>query len=336
MIGLKSGTVKLYTHEEEWEREAEKTVHKLKTILGDTAIDIQHVGSTSIKSIMAKSIIDIAVGVNNFDEILKYENELKENGFYLRNSSIENQILFACGSHYDGTGDLQTQFIHVVIYNSREWNNYIGFRNYLNHNEEAAKEYETLKIRLADEFPNDKGRLNYVNGKKGFIAKILDRINSESNLTVPVGDGILNIRVGAIIMRDGKFLMAGNPSTPYLYTVGGRIQFGESAEQAIIREVEEETGVRMEVDRLGFIHENFFTGDSGFSMGKTVYEITFFFYMKLPDDFKPVCDSFSSDGQKEFLIWISVDDERPYFPIFFRTELKNPSATPKHIVEDER
>ena len=91
------------------------TAEKLKTVLGETAVDIQHVGSTAIKTIAAKPIIDLAVGVRDFDAILKHENELKDNGFFLRSSSIENQLLFACGSYYDGTGDLQTHFIHVVI-----------------------------------------------------------------------------------------------------------------------------------------------------------------------------------------------------------------------------
>lgn len=70
------------------------------------------------------------------------------------------------------------------------------------------------------------------------------------DMSVPCDDGIINIRVGAIIIKDGKILMAGNRSVNYLYSVGGRLKFGETSEQAIIREVYEETGVRMEIDRL--------------------------------------------------------------------------------------
>ena len=82
-----------------------------------------------------------------------------------------------------------------------------------------------------------------------------------SDCTVRIDDGFINIRVGAIIMRDKEFLMVGNDRQDYLYSVGGRVKFGETAEEAVKREVFEETGVRMEVDRLGFIHENFFYGD---------------------------------------------------------------------------
>lgn len=44
------------------------------------------------------------------------------------------------------------------------------------------------------------------------------------DLTAEVGDGILNVRVGAIIMKDNKFLMVGNERSDYLYSVGGRVK----------------------------------------------------------------------------------------------------------------
>ena len=133
MIGLKRGTVKLFNHEKEWELEAQRTIFRLHKILGTAARDIQHVGSTSILTIKAKPIIDIAVAVDNFKDVLALESELKNDGFYYcPNANLKDQLLFACGSYYDGTGDLQTHFIHVVIADSMEWINYINFRDYLN------------------------------------------------------------------------------------------------------------------------------------------------------------------------------------------------------------
>ena len=60
------------------------------------------------------------------------------------------------------------------------------------------------------------------------------------DMCVACDDGILNIRVGAIIMKDGKILMVGN-DRDYLYSVGGRVKFGETAEEAVAREIKEET-----------------------------------------------------------------------------------------------
>ena len=158
-----------------------------------------------------------------------------------------------------------------------------------------------------------------------------------TNMTLPCGDGMVNLRVGAIIMKNGKILMSGNSVVPDLmYTVGGRIQFGETAEEAVLREVYEETGVRLEIDRLGFIHESYFVGDMPVVHGKLVYEIAFYFYMKVPEDFEPVSSRFEEDGRVDYLKWIDPDGPEHYFPDFVRTELKKPETGVKHFLTDER
>ena len=58
--------------------------------------------------------------------------------------------------------------------------------------------------------------------------------------------------------------------------------------------------------------------------------------MKTPDDFEPVCDSFTDDESKERLVWVDEESEITYFPTFFREELGKPSNTVKHIVTDNR
>lgn len=183
MIGLKRGTVKLCEHEKEWEMEAQNTISCLKKILGNAARNIQHVGSTAILSIKAKPIIDIAVAVDDFNAILALEKELKDEGFYYRpKSNLGEQLLFASGSLYEGKGDLQTHFIHIVRTNSVDWINYINFRDYLNSAPSAAKEYENLKISLALQAPIDSGREKYLKGKHDFIVYTLRKALVKSYL----------------------------------------------------------------------------------------------------------------------------------------------------------
>lgn len=157
-----------------------------------------------------------------------------------------------------------------------------------------------------------------------------------TDMTVPCGGGYLNIRVGAIILRKGRFLMVGNGSSPYLYSVGGRIRFGETAEEAILREVREETGTELKIDRLGFVQENYFYCDSPHRLGMVYYELCFYFYMQVPEDFSPHCESATENGVQEGLSWASPEDPRPLYPDFFRTELQHPCAGVRHIVTDER
>lgn len=183
MIGLKRGSIMLCDHEKEWEIAAQNTISHLHNILGTVAKDIQHVGSTSIKSIKAKPIIDIAVAVDNFDEIIKLIPNLEREGFYYRpKNDNDSQRLFACGSFYDDTGDLQTHLIHVVLADSMEWINYINFRDYLNKNISVAKQYENLKLSLAEIFADDSNRKRYTSGKHDFITYTLRKALVDSYL----------------------------------------------------------------------------------------------------------------------------------------------------------
>ena len=158
------------------------------------------------------------------------------------------------------------------------------------------------------------------------------------DICVPCGGGVVNIRVGAIILKDGRFLMVKNARAGYFYSVGGRIKFGETAEEAVVREVEEETGIRLAVDRLGFVQENYFYGDAPSTdrFGKVYYELAFYFYMKTPADFEPVCRSFTEDGVQESLEWVSPDEPRTVYPDFFRTALDPEDRAVRHMVKDDR
>ena len=156
------------------------------------------------------------------------------------------------------------------------------------------------------------------------------------DLCIDCGGGVVNIRVGAIIMKDGRFLMVSNPAVDYLYSVGGRIQFGETAEEAVVREVEVETGCTLEIDRLGFVTEDFFVGDMPSHLGKLIYELGFYFYMKTPEGFEPVCRSFTDVGGEEFLVWVSPEERRKLYPVFFNDELAHPEKGVKHFVTDQR
>ena len=169
-IGLMRDTVVLEPHQQEWDIEGKSICEKIRKILGDDIVGVQHVGSTSIKWICAKPIIDVAVAVRDFDDIRKHDEELATQGIVYRKQDIPGQHLYRCGNLDNG---IVTHFIHVVIADSDAWHNYINFRDYMNAHEEDAKIYEALKIRLWKEFPDD--RDSYVNGKHELITDYLQK-----------------------------------------------------------------------------------------------------------------------------------------------------------------
>lgn len=170
MTGLKRGTVKLVPHQIEWSENAENIVKLLKQLLGDTAIDIQHVGSTAISLIHAKPIIDIAVAVRDLKDIFPYAEVLKQHNIIFRGEIIAGEILFVMGDN-----NIRTHHIHTVKWNGKEWNNYINFRDYLNAYPDKAKIYDACKQKLAVQFSND--RKSYTAGKQELIEHLLAEAN---------------------------------------------------------------------------------------------------------------------------------------------------------------
>lgn len=167
-MGLKRGMVTLMPYQEEWKENAESAIEKLKQLLGDAAVDIQHVGSTAISSIHAKPILDLVVGVRRLDDILPYVELLKQHHIIFRGKDTPGQFLFVIG---DFEEDTRTHHIHVVKWNGTQWKHYIHFRDYLNTYPEKAKLYEDCKKRLALQFSAD--RKQYTAGKQDLIEQLL-------------------------------------------------------------------------------------------------------------------------------------------------------------------
>jgi len=66
-----------------------------------------------------------------------------------------------------------------------------------------------------------------------------------TDISFETGSAKFNYRVAAIIERDQHYLLATVPSVDYWFLPGGRVQMGESSEQALTREVQEELGVTL-------------------------------------------------------------------------------------------
>ena len=68
MLGRERGTVKLFAHEHAWDDHGARYCARISAALGDLALAVEHVGSTSVSGLCAKPIIDVAVGVQSFND----------------------------------------------------------------------------------------------------------------------------------------------------------------------------------------------------------------------------------------------------------------------------
>ena len=166
VLGLKRGAVALAPHDAAWAESAHAVIDALRRILGGDALDIQHVGSTAVRGIAAKPIVDIAVRVAEIADMRRHDAALAASGIMYCKEEHGGQALYCMGSD-----EMRTHYIHVVRRDDPAWRNYLLFRDYLNAHEAAARRYSDLKRELMAQFPLD--REAYTQGKQPLIQEIL-------------------------------------------------------------------------------------------------------------------------------------------------------------------
>lgn len=142
-------------------------------------------------------------------------------------------------------------------------------------------------------------------------------------------------RAGAVIVEENCVLLAKCDAADYYYSVGGAVKLGETAEEAVKREVFEETGIEYEVERLLCVHENFFVDESVLK-GVTFHEVCFYFLMKSQGKKEINKESFSSSS-REYMHWVPIEklSEVEAFPVFLKDKLLNSSENVLHIITND-
>ena len=171
--------------------------------------------------------------------------------------------------------------------------------------------------------------------------RVFDKLTYEYRLPVDLTFrtrcGTFNYRVGAVIIHDGKYLLMKNDEEPYYYTVGGRVRFDETTEETVLREVEEEIGVKLEIDRFLFFQEQFFDGKV---TGTHIHELGVYYLMKdSPLLENLTCRSVTARGVAEELCWIPAGEIGNHYivPESISARLASLPLHPEHIIEiDER
>ncbi|UNO50799.1 GrpB family protein [Alicyclobacillus acidoterrestris] len=159
--------VELHDYTPTWRSRFEREQKVLAEALGDVALDIQHVGSTSVPGLCAKPIIDIIVGVRSLKQFSVCDiRTLEQLGYVFRgDAGIAGRLFFRKGVP-------RAQFhLSVVAKDGEQWTKHVLFRDYLRHHESDAKAYASLKMTLASQYSHD--RTTYTSRKGPLIAAIL-------------------------------------------------------------------------------------------------------------------------------------------------------------------
>ena len=158
-------------YNEQWEQDFLIIKAELVNALGQLIIGIEHVGSTSVRGLSAKPIIDIDVVIKDQSVLKDVVSALGKIGYQHEGDlGIAGREAF----RYEGKEHLRKHHLYVCPEDSPELKRHIAFRDHLRTHPDAVREYSHIKEEAAKQYPNDIER--YIEHKSPFIEKIYAEI----------------------------------------------------------------------------------------------------------------------------------------------------------------
>lgn len=161
-----SRRIEVTEYNPEWKTAYKAEAKEIKKILGKNCRAVYHIGSTSVKGMSAKPIIDIMVVVKELSAVDEKNFELESLGYECCDENgIDGRRCFVKG------GDSRTHHLHIFSHLDKEnIDRHIALREYLRANKNEADAYSALKERLAKDFSdNPEG---YCSEKNDFVKEL--------------------------------------------------------------------------------------------------------------------------------------------------------------------
>ena len=154
-------------------KENKKIFENVKKVLKnklDENIPISHVGSTALKGMYGKNIIDILIGASCESEFLSIATILVDLGYIPSKRNSCDYQFFANTSCETHSGDIH---IHLVIINTLRYKEFIVLRDYLINNKIEAKKYLDFKRNLILNGITD--RNDYKKIKSDYVSNLIKK-----------------------------------------------------------------------------------------------------------------------------------------------------------------
>ena len=160
--------IKIETYSSEWTVRFDELGRQLRGGLGDVALRIDHIGSTAIRGMAAKPVVDIQISVASLDALDGYRLPMEAMGFVYQPENPERTKRY----FREAPGSRRT---HIHVRENGSWSQQMAliFRDYLRNNPVDADLYAAEKHRLASMYSQN--RIAYVEGKTKVIWEILYR-----------------------------------------------------------------------------------------------------------------------------------------------------------------
>jgi GrpB-like predicted nucleotidyltransferase (UPF0157 family) len=173
-------------YDADWPGEFSKIGVRLRNELGSVALRIDHIGSTAVRGLAAKPVIDIQVSVESFEPLDRYRIPLERAELVHRADNPELTKRY----FRERPGTRRTH-VHVRRAGSFSEQFALLFRDYLRSHDQRAQEYATLKRSLADSLSAPEQRQDYVAAKEPFIwetIRLADQWAQQTGWAPPASD----------------------------------------------------------------------------------------------------------------------------------------------------
>jgi GrpB-like predicted nucleotidyltransferase (UPF0157 family) len=144
-----------------WPLMFEAEAERIEAACAGLAIRLEHIGSTSVRGLSAKPVIDILAGRPPRSSPAPYIAAIRQLGYEHKGAHG------VPGREYFRRGSPRSHHVHVVSWSSTVWEEHLLFRELLRSSPAIARDYEAVKRDLAIAYAND--RRAYTDGKGPFI-----------------------------------------------------------------------------------------------------------------------------------------------------------------------
>ncbi len=169
-------------HQSTWSTDFNNIKEVITSNIKNTGYRIEHVGSTAVKNLAAKPIIDIDIVYSKAVSFEEMKSGLEKIGYnHIGNLGIEKREVFKRENRKEDHLILDTINHHLYLcpIDSEEFHRHVTFRDYLRANEKERQEYESLKFSIAEKV--NQNRKKYAELKEvmagGFIEAVLAKAN---------------------------------------------------------------------------------------------------------------------------------------------------------------
>ncbi len=158
--------VRIVAYDPAWAVRAQQELHRLERALGPVAIRLEHVGSTSVPGLAAKSVLDLQLSVAHVEPRARYTGALARLGYvFIADPQSPDFHFFA-----KQLGRPRSHHLHVCQAGSEHESRHLAVRDFLRANGEEAAKYASLKRDVAQSNPQD--RLAYIAGKASYVSEL--------------------------------------------------------------------------------------------------------------------------------------------------------------------